>query len=414
MSFLINKTTVVEKNLDSVINDFINKIKSEKDEFNAILGYIESKNETLNNFIKEEKSDLMKINQLAVLRKWNSYTPILPEKEDIINKGGGYFISYNNTGIVIDPGYNFIENFLNAGYRLDDIDIIFISHAHDDHTAQLEAIFSLLYKRNKRSEHPKQIELYLNLGSFKKFAGFFDLTTINPKSYINKIFILNEHHHFDINPDISVFISKVKHHEMITANYSVGLTFSLGNQNEEPVILKFTCDTGWDTKIENENEELMSVYKINNIDILVCHIGSIKKDELDYDINKSFADNESTGNILYGYHLGLIGVVAEIHKWNPNIALISEFGQELNAVRIKIADKIQSELKCPTLPVDINFKINLDDFKIQSYKTKKYHDVNNIIPGKKDDGSIVFYNKNELSASELLDEQKAVNIMPIY
>ena len=89
----------------------------------------------------EEKDDLY----LEVLRRWNSYTPIIADNYHI-SKGGGYFIKTAQKGIVIDPGFNFIDNFKGAGHFFAEIDAVFISHAHNDHTTDLESILTLLYK----------------------------------------------------------------------------------------------------------------------------------------------------------------------------------------------------------------------------------------------------------------------------
>ena len=98
----------------------------------------------------------------VVLRKWNSYTPSLPisgTKVEAVSQysiGGGYFLYgpsngaeiHRGYGLVIDPGYNFIHNFGLAGFCLDDIDGILITHAHNDHTNDFESLLVLLYERN--------------------------------------------------------------------------------------------------------------------------------------------------------------------------------------------------------------------------------------------------------------------------
>ncbi len=109
---------------------------------------------------------------LVVLRKWNSYTPSLPGQTglkdiSVHSVGGGYFLyiqapeNYLETGygMVIDPGYNFIHNFGAAGFCLDDIDGILITHAHNDHTNDFESLLTLLYQRNDKCLGKKSIFL---------------------------------------------------------------------------------------------------------------------------------------------------------------------------------------------------------------------------------------------------------------
>jgi len=81
---------------------------------------------------------------IEVLRRWNSFTPLVAD-----SKGGGYFLSLNNIGFVIDPGFDFIDNFRSAGHKFHEIDSVIISHAHDDHTAEFESIMNLTYRYNK-------------------------------------------------------------------------------------------------------------------------------------------------------------------------------------------------------------------------------------------------------------------------
>ena len=99
--------------LDNAISSFISGIRKNatfKDNFK----YLKEKKEKIELFIKEGKSPVCAPqNQLIILRKWNSYTPILPpSREEYLNKGGGYFLRIGETGIVLDPGYNFIESYL--------------------------------------------------------------------------------------------------------------------------------------------------------------------------------------------------------------------------------------------------------------------------------------------------------------
>ena len=308
MVLKINREEVKTKDINQTISSFIKKFKGHA-KYQDTIKYVEEKNKQFKRFTAAGKSRNSKINQLIILRKWNSYTPILPTITDpskkLLIKGGGYFLNYQNYGIVIDPGYNFIENFLNANCKIDDIDAIIITHAHDDHTAQLESLFSLLYKRNKNKRTSfKKIDLYLNLGSFKKFSGYFDLSNPKKNYYVNKILILNKHHLFSLNDDIDVFTTNVKHHEMITNKYAIGLTFILRatDKSNKPTVIKFTSDTGWSSLIEEENRKIAEVNlkreDINNVDILVSHIGSIKLQEMNYNTSKSLFENEKRKNIL--------------------------------------------------------------------------------------------------------------------
>ncbi|MFK5953731.1 MAG: MBL fold metallo-hydrolase [Desulfobacterium sp.] len=110
--------------------------------------------------------ELKKGSELFVLRRYNSYTPILPsngENRHEHSKGGGYFLNCNGTGIIIDPGYDFVENFIKCEHqpktflKFNNIHAICITHAHNDHYGELDAIQNLIFQYNKRIEMNKQL-----------------------------------------------------------------------------------------------------------------------------------------------------------------------------------------------------------------------------------------------------------------
>ncbi len=90
-----------------------------------------------------------------VLRRFNSFTPALPRGRKKIEtvKGGGYFLYWNNKGIVIDPGFNYIENLYCQDLTIGDIDAILITHGHNDHYIDLDPTLTLLYQYNEIAEN---------------------------------------------------------------------------------------------------------------------------------------------------------------------------------------------------------------------------------------------------------------------
>ena len=52
-----------------------------------------------------------------VLKRWNSYSPIL-SSTDNPSMGGGYFLSWHGKGIVVDPGISYIRNMIECGFGL--------------------------------------------------------------------------------------------------------------------------------------------------------------------------------------------------------------------------------------------------------------------------------------------------------
>lgn len=147
-SYEIAKKTI--RLLERIDHGIIEDMHKSEDEFNGLLTAGEKFNE----------GDT----KLYVLRRYNSYTPILPRNNED-SKGGGYFLIHKGKGIVIDPGYDFLENFLQHKYdkksdkffRLNHINAIIITHAHNDHYGDFDSIQNMVYQYNKRIKLNKKL-----------------------------------------------------------------------------------------------------------------------------------------------------------------------------------------------------------------------------------------------------------------
>ncbi len=95
--------------------------------------------------------------EIICLRRWNSFSPNLGSRA-AATIGGGYFVrawaggkeNGRYIGIVIDPGYNFLENFFNEGFTIADIDLVAITHSHPDHIENFTNLLTLFRERDKR------------------------------------------------------------------------------------------------------------------------------------------------------------------------------------------------------------------------------------------------------------------------
>lgn len=328
---------------------------------------------SIKDFLKEGSNFRSAPNKaiLFILREWNSYTPAIPDPHRDA-RGGGYFIRYQDKGIVIDPGYDFIKNFAEAGGRIFDIDHIVITHAHNDHTNDVESLLTLFHNYNKENKYTtKRVNLYLSQGAERKLSGFIPLRDV---PYIDKIEILNPGNFK--NPqviklhglsDAKLTILCAYHDDLITENCSVGLGFEFKIIGKlKPVKVVFTGDTGTFPLDKNEhggvNKQKDGVTQkldlnikaaiFNNYpdafkrpDILIPHLGSIKKEECKPDHGFRFLENkEKAYPYFYPNHLGLRGLIMLLDTLRPKIAIISEFGEELRSIRFDLVNKITEVL----------------------------------------------------------------------
>ncbi len=420
----------------------INRIQTSiEHDFQNFLGEIETKEEQQSILIKSYRRIPLGCESFfMVLRRWNSYTPSLPlnnlGKMDLYQHsiGGGYFLYIEGKeneidagyGLVIDPGYNFIHNFGLSGFCIDDIDGILITHAHNDHTNDFESILSLLYQRNKKfkgKRKSKKVDLFLNVGSFKKFSNYLDLANKSKENYLGNVIVMSPGQVYKIpgREDLKCEILTLytRHNEIVTRDYSLGICFKIYDTN-----LLLTSDTGWCFETAIRNQEFLEKNNIDldnesgstNIDVLVVHIGSIQKKEFDIK-----GDCSNIQEYFYESHLGILGVISAIEKYKPELCIISEFGEELVNLRGKLSDEIETtcrtirpDLRC--IPGDIGLLICLDSKQALCYASEKLIDwseldYSDIKDDKSGQRSIYYYGKGIYSG--LANKQELIQILKV-
>jgi tetratricopeptide (TPR) repeat protein len=399
---------------DHIVEEF-------KDDADIYLKNIESRKERTKEFLQVDGQFERGRDLFFVLREWNSYTPVVPDEQEL-NRGGGYFIWTGNQGIVIDPGFNFIENFHKAGGRVCDIHHIVITHAHGDHTADFESLLTLLYEyndeRNKEAKEqetvqpePKKVNLFLNQGAARKFSGLYSL---RGTPYLNEIKTLNrgskEHPQIVDFPGLShvqMTILRAYHDDIITKDNAVGLGFEFTFNKEKPdenrrILL--TSDSSlfpenekqifkYDQKMGKQLEEKIDIREEkalytqypggwDNPDLMIPHLGSILDFEIKPELEK--IDKDASTPKFYENHLGLRGVLIMLDRLRPDAAVLSEFGEELKEIKFPLAEKLQKQLKkiqedvnkeekeikeIPVIPGDITIVYDIKDAKFFCHET---------------------------------------------
>jgi len=407
----------------------------------------------LNHMISIEPVDSL---TFTVLRKWGSYTPIIGGGIHS-SKGGGYFIQSGERGIVIDPGFNFIENFMKNGHEFIKITDVLITHAHNDHTADLESLLTILreYNRNlyggdltdldhiiepksgsvlenvlkdencsieeilnkveKRMEIKKKVDerfkakkitFYITNGIFKKYSSFFDL---KEASNYEVVCVGRGHYEkFDIG-DVQVRVIKAKHDDIVSDMASVGFCFK-----KDEFTLIYTGDTGfWGMEKVYENLIKEEKYDTTKI-VLVANIGGFKRSERSY----SNKENEEEKH-YYRNHLGRLGVARLVETVNPELCIISEFGKEFDGSRIDIAKRYDEVYGAKTkfLPADIGLcvKLNKINNNIEVEAIMAENDTKNktfVMPSEVrvnelKENSQLYYHHKDVDSEKLTENNKA-------
>lgn len=382
-----------------------------REEFEPAIEEFEQKKEDSERHLREFISAESKLDEASsvflVLRKWNSYTPALPLDGGEKSVGGGYFIHHLGKGTVIDPGYNFIENFHRTGCRLQDIDNIVITHAHNDHTIDFESLLTLLYQAHKEQSKPgKRVNLYLNQGAMLKFSSLIDWRA---RKFIGEIFTINQGDTYRLNDgSTEMTVLPAYHDEIVTRYYAVGLHFAFDFGEAGKRTLLLTSDTGLypptekgesDQDQQSSKTEIHELYKqlneklVKDVDLLVPHLGSIGKKEL----NPVKDMNWKPEDILYGNHLGVLGVLRLISAIKPKLALVSEFGEELKTFRQdllkmmqKVMEKVMPEDGINILPADLPFIYDIRESTVYCVDTGGMVTADRI-KFKEEDGTFYYY-----------------------
>lgn len=412
-----NKSTLNTKNMNLIINarhylfqffkDRKRETKLDKILFESTLiqEQVQLKENEFTSFLSR-KSQTNNDIIFHSLRKWNSYTPIL-STSGTDSVGGGFYINIKGKGIVIDPGLNFVENFKKAGYSFGDIDTILVSHAHNDHTADIESILTLLYKYNSNikklyemiedqhdqkdlkelksydglkkventfnklieyrpepeqskknlEKYTKILNFYMTKSTFKKYGGIFKLQ----KSSNYRIHIIEGEKEYSIceeSKDLGLYVFDNEHKEIISDYSSVGFVLKLKHYN-----LVYTGDT----KIsENVLQSIKSAIKKTKLSakkkqIFLCNIGGLKQYEVEYNLDKY--------KNVYKNHLGRIGIYKLIKEFKPKLCLISEFGEEFEMQRLAITEVFDRNFSDTFFfPCEIGLKLRInEELHLQTY-----------------------------------------------
>ncbi len=401
-------------------------------------------NKRLSSFLRSEKTISNDENIFVVLKRWSSFTPLIPQKAHS-SRGGGHFFTWKGKGFVVDPGPNFLENFSENEFRLSDIDCIICSHGHVDHTQDIEKIITLLYEKNNVSKTKQKIRLLLSPGNASKYGSLLSASNDVIEScvvlYPDKKISIDEFN-ISISPTLS------NHFEIFSrADNALSFIISLNENNIAQYSIGFTNDTGF---TGDYNKNIESFFKDDPIDLLIANIGSISfnrlinlaritmldtwwtsrlskspeilkalnnselLETLGYrsfnDFKKHFIDGAfSDKHDWYETHLGFRGVFRLAVNSNYSFMILSEFGEELKYFRHLIARTLNSYFNETNKIItgDIGTKFLFTNNKVLPFcDLSKDYTENNIIEKvvKHKDYQIIHFDETKLEKQFYRDE----------
>lgn len=308
-----------------------------------ILDTMRKNRKTLEEFRDRDRTIKESDKFVKILRRWNSYTPLL-SIDAVENIGGGYFLAWNGTGVAIDPGINFIRNAVSAGLSIKDIDSIVLTHSHVDHTSDFEGIVTLFYEINDMRVNigldPVQFSLYSSIGAMNKFCNLVSFSY----DIFREVVVMNPNSTYFLSDSLSVRTTPCKHRDLFCSHPSSCLGLKFYSHQQQRPIFAITSDTGYSPKLKTAFSDIKD-------SMVILHIGGIKDRELDFSPPPQIP--------IYKSHLGFRGVLNFLFDIRPSVAVISEFGEEFRGTRMSVSSLFEREFKGTTkvIPGDVGLTI---------------------------------------------------------
>jgi len=284
---------------------------------------------------------------LTILRDWCCALPLLNGSTHQL-RGGGYFLQWNGVGVVIDPGFDFLLNFHDAGFLATQINHVVVSHNHTDHNHDLRSLDDLMYEIGKREVGRKAYGVWTDTDTkrnsqFKESRHRSGPEVLNGSQRLEGAIVLDS--------------KRVKH----TVKGARAVRFRLETPDDgTSIIVGYTGDTEWFPGLGKF---------LRGCDILVAHISQPKDDELlDPDSGK-----------FRKSHLGYLGVCELLKSAKPKMALIGEFWGGLADVRLDLVRAIRARtgLDC-ILPAAVGLRVLLPQLMVECGRCLAPTDPRNI------------------------------------
>jgi Tfp pilus assembly protein PilF/ribonuclease BN (tRNA processing enzyme) len=288
-------------------------------------------------------------NCLSVLRGWSSALTLLQGSKGLW-PGGGYFVKWQDKGIVIDPGLDFLRNFHDAGYHGREIDVVLVSHNHSDHNSDLKSIDDLRYELYKRTQTREK-------GKVGRYVLVWDEDTMAALKFSVEA-PAHQHHPivFDIGRcepcheikelrelPFSVEYFAVRHARDVPE--AVGFKIHLIDEGKRSFTIGYTGDTEFFDQLPS---------RLAKCNLLMAHIRQPAVEEL-RDRKKTKKD-----------HLGYRGLIRLIKECKPDHILVDEFWAGLSDLRIDLVKGIRERTgNKHILPAGIGLHVTLPEVEIE-------------------------------------------------
>ncbi|MBI1345070.1 tetratricopeptide repeat protein [bacterium] len=295
----------------------------------------------------------------SVLRGWSSAVTLLDGGKEGHWHGGGYFLKWQGRGIVIDPGFDFVDNFHDEGFHARELDAVLVSHNHADHNFDLRSLDDLRYEIYRRSTAPNKDGtrrptlpksfVVLDEDTAKAFGDDEVAHRGTPVKFTRYDHELKRW----LKPDNTNLPLTIEHFPVehgADVPHAMGMRLRLHRDDQPDFVIGYTGDTRY---FEGLVEHLKKDTD-KGVDLLIAHISQPDPRE--------FNDEEFLKNV----HLGYNGVTKLIRAVQPKLTLIGEFWAGLADLRVDLIHGLRRRTKTDAiLPTGLGFHLRIPSLEVE-------------------------------------------------
>lgn len=314
----------------------------------ALLTKRENRYET---YLKNRPREVLP-NDFTVLRGWGSAVTLLEGSQNSQWRGGGYLLHWRGHGVVIDPGFDFVDNLHDAGFHGTSIRAVVVSHNHPDHNYDLGGLDDLYYELHRREDSMQPALFVMDEDTGRLFPDN------SPKHRGSACKMTRSDHErrrwqggMKENLPFTIEHFPVFHGSDVP--HALGLRFRLHAENpqEEDLVIGYTGDAKFTPEL---------VEHLRGVDILIAHVS--QPDE------REFNDPE----FLKDIHLGYNGVTKLVKEIKPKLTLVGEFWAGLADLRLDLVAGIRQRSGVPTvLPACLGLRLRLPEMTVRCTRCQK-------------------------------------------
>lgn len=284
-----------------------------------------------------------------------------------LKSSGGFYLRWNNMGIVINPGKTFLYHFHQAGLHIKDIDIVIVTREDPSAYADIEEIYNLNSRLNRASGEQQIINYYLNQKAYRELSTWLKPHSKLERNAIHSLELFAESpeieqvklgegillHYFTTQPHFSSTSHSFRH-QLAQSNLGIRLKLSKSHANEtSSVTLGYVSGVSWSPFMGHH---------LAKCDILLAGIGDTNQN----DYNKVVHLNDC---------LGYYGICSLLEDTLPKLLICTEFGSREGDLRLELIKKMRAEYADKStiiLPADIGMCMDLKTLAIRCSMTHQY------------------------------------------